>query len=182
MSYDFHFFTPREGVDVRDTIESEDGQVARGPRDPKIEAKKRKVADALIARDPQLELFKPDFDEIAKLHKIRVDEAFDRHRHLELNDAAVKTSGIQITFFDESASLTIPYWHKDADARRILEQSWRYIDIICRETGYEVFDPQLDRVIDVNAFDEVLRCYAGATARMEDKLGRAPKKPWWKFW
>lgn len=180
MSYDFHFFTPRPGVDVRDIIGDEDGEVfARGPRNPAIEAKKRKLADALLAHDARLELFKPNFEDIAELHKMRVDEAYERFRHLELNDTS---AGIQITLFDDNASLTIPYWHHGDAARRVLHQAWGMIDIICRECGYEVFDPQLDHVIDVNAFDDVLACYARATGRMEQLIGRAPKKPWWKFW
>lgn len=179
MSYDLHFFTLREGVGVREVLEREDEQIARGPREPKTEAKKRKVADLLLAHDARLVLFKPDFDAIAKLHKMRVDEAYERIRHLELNDT---TSGIQIRLFDDRASLTIPYWHEGDAARRVLEQAWGMIEIICRDTGYEVFDPQLDRVIDVNAFDAVLCTYTRVTARMEAMVGRGAKKPWWKFW
>ncbi|NOT40914.1 MAG: hypothetical protein HOP13_10510 [Alphaproteobacteria bacterium] len=180
MSYDLRFFTPRPGVDVHDIVGNEDGEgPAQGKRNPVAEANKRKLADALIAHDARLELFKPDFAAIANLHKMRVDEAHERFRHLELNATA---SGIQITLTDDSASLTIPYWHKGDDARRVLEQAWGLIEIVCRETNYEVFDGQLDRVIDVNAFDDVLRSYAGTTQRMEALIGRAPKKPWWKFW
>jgi hypothetical protein len=179
MSYDLTFFTPRPGVDVHDIVEIDEDRTARGRRDPKTEAKKRKLADALLAHDKRLELSKPDFDAIAKLHKMRVDEAYERFRDLELNHTA---SGIQIQLYDDGAALSIPYWHSGDAARRVLEQAWSAIDIVCRETGYEVFDPQLDRVIDVNAFDAVLETYAGATARMEAMVGRSPKKPWWKFW
>ena len=180
MSYDLHFFTPRPGVDVRDIVETDDGEsLSRGKRDPATEEKKRKLAAALIAHDKRLTLFKPSFDEIAKLHKISPAEAYERFRHLELNDEQV---GLQITLFDDAGSLTSPYWHQGDAARRVLEQAWGAIGVICRESGYEVFDPQLDRVIDVNVFDDVLSTYAGATGRMEALVGRAPKKPWWKFW
>ncbi len=178
MSYDLHFFTPRPGVDVHDIVEVDEDR-ARGRRDPKTEAKKRKVAEALLAHDKRLELFKPDFDQVAKLHKMRIDEAYERFRDLELNNTQ---SGIQIQLYDDGAALSIPYWHKGDAARRVLDQAWAAIEIVCRETGYEVFDPQLDRIIDVNAFDDVLATYASATARMEGMVGRAAKKPWWKFW
>lgn len=178
MSYDLTFFTPRPGVDVHDIVEVDEDR-ARGKRDPKTEAKKRKVADALLAHDARLELSTPDFAAIARLHKMRVDEAYERFRDLELTDNA---SGMQILLFDDGAGLTIPYWHSGDAARRVIEQAWGAIEIVCRESGYEVFDPQLDRVIDVNAFDDVLRSYAGTTQRMEALIGRAPKKPWWKFW
>ncbi len=182
MSYDFMLFTPRPGVDPQAMFESDEDEMERGPRDPSIEAKKKKVAEALIAHDTRLEPFKPDFDKIAKLHKISPAEAYDRMRHLEINDAAQKTSGIQITLFDDSAALTIPYWHKREAAERVLRQAWGYIDVMCRECAYEVYDPQLGRVIDINAFDDVLWTYASMTERMDDMIGRSPKKPWWKFW
>jgi hypothetical protein len=182
MSYDFDLFTPQQGVEPSDIVFTERDEIERGSRNPAIEAKKKRVADALIAHDARLELFTPDFDEIARLHKMSPAEAHDRMRRLELNDAADATSGIQIMLFDDRASLTIPYWHKGETARRVLTQAWGYFDIVCRECGYEVFDQQLDRMIDVNAFDEVLRTYESVTARMDDMIGRAPKKPWWKFW
>jgi hypothetical protein len=181
MSYDLTFFTPRPGVDVHDIVE-QDEDTARGRRDPAIEAKKRKLAGMLVAHDPRLELAKPDFDAIARLHKMRVDEAYERFRNLELTDTSAQSTGIQITLWDDGAGLSIPYWHAGDAARSVLRQAWGLIEIVCRETNYEVFDPQLDRVIDVNAFDDVLATYAGATQRMEALIGRAPKKPWWKFW
>lgn len=181
MSYDLQFFTPRAGVSVRDIVGDDDGP-ARGKRNPTVEAKKRKLADALLAHDARLELLEHDFDAIAKLHKMRVDEAYERIRHIELADMTKESSGIQIVLFDDGAALTIPYWHNGDAAHRVLEEAWGMIEIICRDTGYEVFDPQLDRVIDVNAFDDVLRSYTGTTQRMEALIGRAPKKPWWKFW
>jgi hypothetical protein len=182
MSYDFMLFTPRPGVDPQVLFETDEEEAERGPRDPAIEAKKKKVIEALVTHDARLDLFKPNFDKIAKLHKISPAEAYDRMRHIEINDAAQKTSGIQITLFDDSAALTIPYWHKRDAAERVLRQAWGYIDIMCRECGYEVYDPQLGRVIDINSFDDVLWTYASMTERMDGMLGRAPKKPWWKFW
>jgi hypothetical protein len=182
MSYGFDLFTPRPGVDPVEMFERDEVETERGPRDPEIEAKKKKVADVLIARDARLQVFQPDFNKIAKLHKISPAEAYDRMRHLEINDAAQKTSGIQIMLFDDGAGLSIPYWHKRDEAERVLRQAWDYLDIICRECGYEVYDPQLGRVIDSNALDDVLWTYASMTERMNDKVGRAPKKPWWKFW
>ena len=182
MSYDFRLFTPRAGVDPQDMFERDVDEMERGPRDPSIEARKKKVADALIAHDARLELFQPDFNKIAKLHRISPAEAYDRMRHLEINDTAQKSSGIQIMLFDDSAALTIPYWHKHDAAERVLRQAWGYIDIMCRECSYEVYDPQLGRVIDTGAFDDVLWTYASMTERMDTMIGNAPKKPWWKFW
>ena len=180
MSYDFILFRPRDGIDPHDLVAAENDSVERGVRDPRVEALKRKIADALLARDPQLDVFAPDFDEISKLHKLSVEEAYERFRQIEINDTA--SSGIQITLFDESASITVPYWHKGAAARETFGRLWPLIEIVCSEGKFEVFDPQLDRVIEAQSFDDVVECYAKVTARMDDMLGRAPRRPWWKFW
>ena len=74
MSYDLTFFTPRPGVDVHDIVEVGEDR-ARGKRDPKTEAKKKKVSDALLAHDQRLELFKVDYKEVAKLCGVAVAAA-----------------------------------------------------------------------------------------------------------
>lgn len=180
MSYGLSLFTPSTGLDPREIADREE-MLERGPRDPAVEAKKRKVVSALIAHDPRLEIFAPDFDKIAALHQVPVTEAHARMRRIKLN--ADRESGIQIGLFDDCASLTIPYWHASDRARSVLEQVWGYIGIIAEEFGYEVFDRQLDRVIDVHAFEEVFASYLSATARMQQLIGRPPqKRPWWKIW
>jgi len=184
MSYDFHLFATAGGIDPRAIAEADDEGFEVGPRDPAKEAAKRKVADTLIAFDPNLELATFDYEEIARLHRVRVDVAYDRVRHLELTDVSSGGSGVQIMLFDDRASVTVPFWHEGADARADLERVWSYIDVICRETGYEVFDPQIDRVIDRGAFDDVFASYMRAMARVKDIAVPQLKKrrPWWKFW
>jgi hypothetical protein len=182
MSYDFTLFRAQAGVDPRAIARADDALEA-GPRDPTAEALKRKVADALRAFDAALDERVLDHDAISKLHKMRVDEAFERFRYVELTDVAEGGSGVQITLFDDCASMTLPFWHEGEGARRHLQRAWDYLDILCRETGYEVFDPQLDRVIDSGAFEDVLSSYARATARVRG-IG-APvvrRRAWWKFW
>jgi hypothetical protein len=181
MSYDFVLFRPGDGVDPRE----DDGEDApeHGARDPAVEAVKRRVVDALLAHDARLKLFAFDFDEIAKLHKMPVEQVYERFRHVEINDESERTSGIQVTLFDDRASLTIPFWHKGEDARRVLAQAWGYIGIICKECGYEAYDRQVGRVIDAGAFEDVLACYEGAGRRIEGIVRPPPaRKPWWKFW
>lgn len=182
MSYDLCLFTPGKGVDPREIIDGA-AEANPGPRNPKAEALKQSVAAALVAHDGRLALASQDFAKIAELHKVTPAEAYVRFRELQLDDQSNPASGISITLFDDSAILSIPYWHKGEAARRVLAQAWDYIGIVCKACGYEVYDPHLDAVIDVNAFDKVLSSYAGATARMEERIGRTPqKKPWWKFW
>jgi hypothetical protein len=181
MSYDFALFRPRAGVDPRDIALAEDG-LEDGPRDPAKETAKRKVADALKAFDPALDEHVFDHDEIAKLHKMPVEEAYTRFRYIELSDVAQGGSGAQVTLFDDTASVTIPYWHEGEAARAHLQRVWSYLDVVCRETSYEVFDPQLDRVIDSGAFEDVLACYAQAAGRVRAIVAPVRKRAWWKFW
>jgi hypothetical protein len=184
MSYDFHLFAAAAGVDPRAIARADDEGFEPARRDPAKERVKRKVADALIARDPNLELATFDYEEIARLHRIRVDVAYERMRHLELTDVSAGGSGVQIMLFDDRASVTVPFWHEGVGARADLERVWGYIDVICRETGYEVFDPQIDRVIDRGAFDNVFANYMRAMARVKDIAvpQSMKRRPWWKFW
>lgn len=175
MSYDLILF--RAGDDPR---AEEDGP-EHSPRDPAIERVKRKIADALIARFPDLSEHVFDFDEIAKLHKMPVPEARERFRYVELTDLS-PGGGLQITLFDTRASVTVPFWYEGDAARTHFQRVWECIDLICGEANYEAFDPQLDRVISQSAFDDVLACYTQATTRVRNFARPMARRPWWKFW
>ena len=185
MSYDFILFKRRAGEDPRVTAKRDSAEFAGTPPDPQKEALKRRVADALIARNPKLEIFEFDYDRIAKLHKITVDEARLMYRYLELNEPEDETNGIQITLFDDEASVTVPFWHEDEEAEGVFREIWSYLEIISREAGYLIYDPQTDRVLDAAAgIDEALLHYSGAMQQINESLpaSRKDEKPWWKFW
>jgi len=149
-------------------------------RDATKEAAKRRLADLLIAHDPQLQETAFDYDEISRLHRIRVEDAYQRVRRVELNDIAPGGSGAQIALYDDGAVIAIPFWHQGEAARRHLERVWRYLDVVCDGGGYEVFDPQLERTIDRGRFEAVLASYEGALQRLSG--GAARRRGWWKFW
>ena len=174
MSYDFELFKPGNPREVR----IDDGFEA-GARDAAKEAAKRRVADLLIAHDPRLQETVFDYNEIAMLHRIRVEDAHERVRRVELSDIGPGGSGAQVTLYDDSAAVTIPFWHQGEAARQHLERVWRYIDILCSAGSYEVFDPQLDRTIDRNGFEDVLASYESAMRRVS---GVRARRPWWRFW
>lgn len=174
LSYDFELFRADRGRPAReDDFEA-------GERDPAKEAAKRKVADLLRAHDARLEETEFAYDEVARLHRIKVDEAYRRLRHIELSDVSAGGSGAQISLFDESAALSLPFWHEGDAARRNLERVWGYFDVICNACGYEVFDVQLDCVIARSRFADVLLSYENAMRRMSGRP--ALRRPWWKFW
>lgn len=151
MSYDFVLLKPRDGEDPRVTAQEYSQEFPSTPLDAQKEALKRRVADALINHNPQLEVFEFGYDQIAKLEKISLEEARGKYRHLELNGPEDDGKGIQITLFDDEASVTVPFWHVGSKVEDIFREIWSYLKIIGREAGYVIYDPQIDRIIDPRA-------------------------------
>ena len=182
MSYDFRLFKRRAGEDPDVTAQRDSEEFGSTPPDPQKEALKRKIADALIAHNPKLEISRFDYDALAKHEKISVEEARSKYRHVELNELEEDCNGIQITLFDDEASVTVPFWHEGDEARETFRKIWDYLEIISRESGYLIYDPQIDRVIEPSAgFDAALACYTGAMQQLSQTVG-TQQKPWWKFW
>ena len=161
MSYDLKLFKPRPGEDPLVTAEQEhDDELLVAPPDPEKEALKRRVADALIAFNPELSIYPMDYKEIARFEQTTVEEARLKHRHLELNGAETG-NGIQITLFDQEAHITVPLWHRGQQAAKTFRQIQEYLAIITRETGYLVYDPQIASIIDpAQGLHDSLKCYA----------------------
>ncbi len=142
-----------------------------GPELAQKEALKRRVADALIAGNPQLQVLQFDYAAVARSQKISEEEARVQLRHLELNGPEENRNGIQITLFDDEALVTVPFWHEGDKAAQTFREIWRYLEIISREAGYLVYDPQIDRVIDLSAgFEDALAWYAGAMRQIQKTL------------
>jgi hypothetical protein len=184
MSYDFHLFKRKAGEDPLVTARADSDAFPTTPPDPQKEALSRKVADALIAHNPELEVFQFDYDEIARHEKISVEQARLKYRHLELNGSAENFGEIQITLFDDEASVTVPFWHEGDKAADTFREIWSYLEILSREAGYLIYDPQIDRVIEPSAsFDDALACYSGAMRQIrQSPPPGSERKPWWKFW
>jgi len=185
MSYDFHLFKPRAGEDPLVTARRGSRLDQNTPLNPKREAMKRKTADALVAHDPNLEIFQMDYEKIASFQKITVEQARLKFRHLELNGPEDDESGIQITLFDDEAAVAVPFWHEGKQAEESFRQIWNYLKIIHQETGFLVYDPQIDRVIDpASGYETALNCYTGVVRNFEKILPPAAKseKPFWKLW
>jgi hypothetical protein len=176
MSYDFHLLQPRADGDIREyaRLEMDDGDFA--PVDPKKEAMKLRIAQALAARFPAFEASRVGYEANAP----------SRLRCLELNDMSAESLGIQIQLFDDEAFVTVPYWHAGAKAQACFRQIWDAMRVICGEAGYAVFDPQLDRALeDGEDIDAALADYLKTMAHIaRDPAfgGRAARRPWWKFW
>lgn len=185
MSYDFTLFQRRDGEDPNVTARQVGEELGSTPLDATKEARKRRIADALIAHNPKLTVFEFGYEEIAKQEKISVEEARLRYRHLELNGPEEDRRGIQITLFDDGASVTVAYWHGGEAASDAFREIWGYLEIVSRESGYLIYDPQTDRVVDLaSGFEDALARYSQVARAFHKELGiRGPeRRPWWKFW
>lgn len=179
MSYDFALFAI-DGDPIGEYLHfSEVGSVDDpnpGPVLPSCEVAKRKLTDSLRIKQPLLEEFVFDHHGLAESHQINQAEARRRWRHIELN---LESVGLQITLFDGWATVTLAYWHDGDEARDALNLAWDCLKTISGETGYGVYDPQLGRVLDLNAdLAPVVEFYSRTTSA----ANRAVTRPWWKFW
>nr|WP_319395939.1 hypothetical protein [uncultured Desulfobacter sp.] len=189
MSYDIYLYAPIPGKDHTDTIDyylnGEEEDINPGPPDEASEAKKKRIANSLISFNNDFEIFCFGFDEIAKIENISIEDAKIKYRHLEINESD-DGNGIQITVYDNSATVTVPYWHTGETAKEIFEKIFEYLQIIQEESGYIIYDPQIESIIDLNEHCEVLlNKYASVSTDVQDggfvdKLKE--KSPWWKFW
>ena len=174
MSYVFTLVTPPEGTALRTwaTRNIDDGTFA--PVDLAIERSKLRLAEALVAACPTLEISEVGYER----------NASSRLRNLELNDLGDDTFGIQINLYDAQASVTLPFWHTGDKAAACLEQAFELINVICNVAGYSIYDVRQGREIAPGeAIDATLACYAAEMKRVSrdpDLGGRKPPKPKWK--
>jgi hypothetical protein len=164
MSYDFRLFLPQPGVDPLVTAQvapdDEAEEINPGPPIPAKESRKQAIAAALIKVNPALTAFAFGFNEIAKSEGISVERAKERFRHIELNGPE-NGNGIQITLFDDAASLTLPYWHKDKNAKPVFTEIWQYLTVLQTVAGYQIYDAQLECIIDLASDqDAAIKCYS----------------------
>jgi hypothetical protein len=161
---------------------------------PENEARKQAIARALIAADPELTVFPFDYAEIARFSRISESEARLRYRRLELNGPE-HGPGIQITLHDDTASVTLPYWHEAVTARQVWLRAWSYLQVLEREGGFRTYDPQLEVVLDLTSSIETLLDQYGYGVRHTQEIAESyasggasqaaadsQEKPWWKFW
>lgn len=189
MSYDLHLVRPKPGEDPIEIAQAmladdeEDG-IDPGPVSSTAEQRKQRLVGALQKLNPELEPFQFGYAEIAQTHGITEAEARERFRHIELNGRE-DGNGIQITIHDNKADLTVPYWHSGAAANAAWKEIWSYLGVLEREGEFVVYDPQLDRILDLGRdFDAVASQYGAVVQSMsaENVTDTPSSKPWWKFW
>jgi hypothetical protein len=178
MSYGFDLVRLPAGVDPRDAydrvleekIASQGGagESDPGPLDPLKERRKQRLAAALIARHPTIELYRRDYAGIAKARGVDEAEARRLFRTAELNE---KEMGFQILLFDDGAGASFSFAGQPRECARALRALWDCLEVLESEGGYSTYDTQVDKVLDLKAdFEIVLKyaCGAGTGAGRPD--------------
>jgi hypothetical protein len=126
VSYDLYMLTPEPGVDPGETLE----QLAESPAPPNADASARQIrlATALRTADPRFEQF--DYEQ-------------DGVPGIELS----AEPGFQVSLMPDHASISFPYWDS-LDPAELSRDIARVAKLIAAETGWQLYDPQLDRFID----------------------------------
>jgi len=192
MSYDINLVRVPPGADPEAVADAsvamdEEAQLNPGEPDSTKEQIKRRLAAALQTVNPLLTAFPFDYSDLARLEKITEQEARRRFRHIELNGPD-DGNGIQITLFDDTATITIPYWHHGQKAQQALQEIWSYLEIFERDAGFRAYDPQLEHILSLRRdFNVVLAKYGegvGFTDRVAADVTNPsrPERPWWRFW
>lgn len=191
MSYDLYCYKSKLGrpdlEEAKAVIEVEEDEENQEKEDVLSDpATKLKIAKALLEFNTRLESFDFDYNEIAELQSISVDEAKEQFDHIELNTTEGDLA-TQITIFDNNVSITIPYWYSGEKAKSVFDKVGEYTKIIHKTAGYFVYDPQTENAYDpsTNNFDG-LEVYTSVTDEVEklitENTENISKKPWWKFW
>lgn len=187
MSYDIYLFKPRDGESVDEAYErvvDEAEEEDKGPPDAEKEALKERLAKALVDANPELERFVFDYAAVAKSLKTTEEDALRQFRHIELNGPE-DGNGIQIMIEDDSATITVPYWHEGDEASDAFDEIRRYAKVFEDEAGYIAYDPQLEKQIDFsNDLAGMTTAYTDVSSQLESIVSAIEEKPkpWWKFW
>jgi hypothetical protein len=189
MSYDIYLLDhkPSDNIDriIERVFSEEAEEINPGLPDPQKERQKRQLAAKLIEKNPTLEVFQFGYQEIASINGITEEEAKIKYRHVELNGSD-DGNGVQITLYDDSATITVPYWHKEEEAKATFEEIWEYLKIIQGETDYFAYDPQLGEVLNLSdGFSKVLSVYTTTVKQVEAQITNSEgneKRAWWRFW
>ena len=161
MSYDLYMLDPVEGEDPMETLERRASD--ESPPGPDVVARNRRIADALLAAHPGW-----------------TDTTPDASDWIELDDG----EAIQVGVSEHEASITFPYWDS-LDTDRLLRDIGSASEVIARETGWKLYDPQLEQFLDPArdgaAFREAFGAGTAAVNRIaEEHAAPQARPPWWK--
>ena len=129
-------------------IAADQAEAARppGPPDPEAERRKRALVEALLAECPELDVGELDYAEVARGFGVTEDEARQRYRWWRVSGPE-EGAAIEITVYDSFINIDASRVETDVD----WEDLWQYLEILVREGGFVVWDPQGPNVVDLAA-------------------------------
>ena len=178
MSYGFDLVRLPAGVDQyqaynqvleekKRVLEQHEGVVDPGPMDPLKEEMKQRLAAALIARHPTIDLYKRDYSGIAKARGIDEAEARRLFRTVELNE---KEMSFQILLFDDGAGASFSFVGRSRECAHALRVMWDCLEVLESEGGFSTYDTQIDKVLDLKTdFEVVLKHVCGVEIADADR-------------
>jgi hypothetical protein len=151
MSYELYLVRGQTPEEIEKALERSFGEDATEPSsgDPTeaADASKRRLADLLKESGIELKEFIFDHTLIARELNMSEAEARMQWRHIELNN---DTLGLQIQLYDDTATVALPFWHSGGAEETAWSQVWRCLRSLSREGQFVIYDPQLDRALDVD--------------------------------
>jgi len=132
MSYDVTLYPAAAGK-TPDEIEEflETYEAPRGPTSPQALAKLRETAGALRNLNPKFDVF----------------GAFEKPGNsIELSVDPKNGFAISVSLFNGEAAVSCPYWYQEADAKRVFEQMWSYVEVICAKLSLVAYDGQTGQI------------------------------------
>lgn len=91
-------------------------------------------------------------------------------------------SGAEFRMQADEFRITVPNRHARGSADAVWSDIWRVLRAVAAE-GYMVFDPQLDRILDIdNDMQNVVTRYVGTPPPASQQFAVPQRKPWWRFW
>ena len=161
MSYDLYLLEPVAGQDPMETLEARAGD--ESPLTAGAAERNRRIADALKAANPAYHPMDSPSEEYI---------------------AVTDQKGIEVSLFEDEAAITFPYWDS-LDTGYLLQEIERAAAIVSAETGWKLYDPQLEKFLDPSRDGAEFRKAFGAGTRVVNEINEEQqvaeaRPPWWK--
>lgn len=148
MSYDLDLFIPQPNLDPIQIIQQ---AALNNQPDAAHHTRNQALMQRMSAENPQFALHQAP-------------------HVLELTDP---NDGLQISLYASTAHIALPYWHTvDSDIKLNFAVMRRFVRLIQTHIAYEVYDPQLGRVVNVERdVPQMVALYRQTLNRMQSFLG-----------
>ena len=158
MSYDFTMLKLNPNTTVREVLDAmEKSHNAPNLFDSEGRQRSRAIANTIRTKNPDMD-WQP--------------YAHANYELIEISESGEDNlDGIQISIFPNEIGVSVPYWHEGEHARPVFLKIWDYLKIIQGITDYAIHDPQVGRIIQIDAdFKLVLATYSGGTDYVDHML------------